>query len=132
MRLRDRILWFAVAGVAGFAADAGILTLLVRSGLDARPARLASFLAALTVTWLINRSQTFGDRAGAPALGEFLRYALASSIAGLINLGAFMLLVSASRFFAAWPVLAVAIATGLSMAINFWAYLKVVFLRRRR
>lgn len=127
MRPFDRALWFALAGLAGFAADAIVLTVLARSGLDPRPARLVSFLGAVTVTWLINRSRTFRDRAGSPSVAEFLRYLSASGMAALVNLGVFMLLVSCSRFFAAWPVLAVAAATGASMTINFWAYLKIVF-----
>jgi putative flippase GtrA len=130
MRPRDRVLWFALAGLAGFAADAGILTVLARSGLDARPARLVSFIGAMVVTWLINRSRAFGDRTESPTATEFLRYASASSLAAALNLGLFMLMVSCSRFFAAWPVVAAAIATGMSMVINFWAYLKIVFVRR--
>jgi putative flippase GtrA len=130
MHLSRRILWFGVAGLAGFAADACVLTLLTRAGLDVRLARLLSFSGALVVTWLINRSLTFGDRAGPPTLAEFLRYAAASSLAALINLAVFMGLVSFISQFAAWPILALALATGLSMTVNFTSYLKIVFARK--
>jgi putative flippase GtrA len=127
MHLSARVVRFLIAGAVGFVVDVGILTALVWLGADPRPARLASFLAAMTVTWLINRSTTFGDRAGAPTLSEFLRYATASAVAAIINLGVYMGLVTWGEPFRSWPVLAVTIATALSMAVNFWSYLKVVF-----
>jgi putative flippase GtrA len=127
VRLSSRVLWFAIAGGTGFLVDAGILSVLVWTGLDARPARLVSFAAALTTTWLVNRSMAFGDRAGPPTVAEFLRYAAASMAAAIVNLGLFMGLVTWGGPFAAWPVLALAIATAISMSLNFLSYLKVVF-----
>jgi putative flippase GtrA len=131
VRLSARILWFGLAGIAGFAVDAGVVTVMTTHGLDPRPARLFSFLLAIVTTWLINRRHAFGDRVGKPSLAEFLRYASASSLAALINLGVFMGLVSAQTYFAAQPMLAVAIATACSMSFNYWSYLKLVFPGRR-
>ncbi len=130
MGLRSRILWFGIAGISGFIVDAGILTLLTTLGLDSRPARLASFACALVATWVVNRSTTFGDRTGPPGPAEFLRYASASLVAASINLAVFMLLVSFGSLFRAWPILALAVATGLSMCVNFWSYLKIVFKKK--
>ncbi|WP_454813646.1 GtrA family protein [Labrys neptuniae] len=121
-----------MAGFVGFAFDAGILTALVNLGLDARLARLVSFACAMVVTWLINRSLAFGDRAGSDIVSEFLRYLSASVLAALVNLGAFMALVTLGGPFARWPVLAVAVAIALSMSLNFWSYLKVVFAPKPR
>ena len=128
--LTSRLCWFAVAGLGGFLVDAGVLTILMHLGLDARIARFISFACALTMTWLINRSRTFGDRVGQPSLREFLRYASASTLAALINLGIFTVLFTLGGPFAEWPVLAVAVATGVSMSVNFWSYLKLVFARK--
>ncbi|MBP0579006.1 GtrA family protein [Labrys sp. LIt4] len=125
--VRRRLCCFALAGFVGFAFDAGILTLLANFGLDARLARLASFACAMVVTWLINRSLTFGDRAGTNIAAEFLRYLSASVLSALVNLGAFMALVTLGGPFARWPVLAVGIAVALSMTLNFWSYFKMVF-----
>ncbi|MEW9304757.1 GtrA family protein [Labrys neptuniae] len=130
--LRWRLCCFALAGFVGFAFDAGILTILVNLGLDARLARLASFAGAVVVTWLINRSLAFGDRAGSDIAAEFLRYLSASALAALINLGTFMALVTLGGPFARWPVLAVAIAVALSMTLNFWSYFKAVFTPKAR
>src|SRR3954453_12927669 len=130
MQLSSRLARFLVAGAVGFVVDVGILTGLVWLGADPRPGRLASFLAAMTVTWLINRSTTFGDRVGTPTFAEFLRYGAASAVAAIINLGVYMGLVTWGEPFRTWPVLAVTIATALSMAVNFWSYLKLVFAPR--
>ena len=130
MRRSSRWLWFVVAGAIGFVVDAGLLWLLVISSVDPRPARLASFSAAVVVTWLINRSRTFEDRAGPPSLREFGRYLTASIAAAAVNLGIYMGLVSFVPAFAAMPVLAVAISTLASMGLNFWSYATVVFLGR--
>jgi putative flippase GtrA len=125
-----RLAWFGVAGLLGFAVDASVLSVAIWLGSGPRLGRLVSFLAALTATWLINRSRTFGDRAGPPSLLEFIRYATASSLAGLVNLGVYMALVSSAPFFRAWPILALAVSTAVAMLINFWSYLKVVFAQR--
>ncbi|MDQ0469375.1 GtrA family protein [Labrys wisconsinensis] len=132
MRLSARIARFLVAGAAGFVVDVGVLSALVWCGADPRPARLVSFLAAMTLTWQINRVTTFGDRAGPATVAEFLRYAMASGLAALINLGVYMGLVTWGGAFRTWPVLAVAIATALSMTVNFLSYLKLVFSPRPR
>ncbi|GLS21189.1 hypothetical protein GCM10007874_42060 [Labrys miyagiensis] len=125
--LKARLCLFALAGLGGFAVDAAILTALVHQGLNIDLARLISFACALVATWLINRSLAFSDRAGAPSLAEFAQYASASALAGLINLGVFAMLVALDGPFAGRPVLAAALATGVSMSVNFWSYLKIVF-----
>jgi putative flippase GtrA len=130
VRLSSRWLWFLVAGATGFVVDAGLLWLLVISGVDPRPARLASFAAAVLVTWLINRSRTFEDRAGPPSLREFGRYLTASIAAAALNLGIYMSLVSFVPAFTAMPVLAVAVSTLAGMGLNFWSYATVVFSAR--
>lgn len=129
MRLGSRIGWFALAGGLGFLVDAGVLKALIWTGLDPRPARLVSFLAALATTWIVNRSAAFRDRAGPPSLAEFGRYAAASAAAGAVNLGVYFGLVTAVPVFAAWPVAALAVATAASMSLNFWSYFRLVFAR---
>ena len=130
MHIRARVAWFLVAGVVGFVVDAGVLSLLIWLGSGPRLGRLASFAAAMLTTWLVNRNRTFGDRAGPPSLGEFTRYAAASGLAALVNLGVYMALVSWVAYFRTWPILALALSTGAAMTLNFWSYWKVVFVRR--
>ena len=55
-----RFLRFCVVGGAAYLVDAGLLIALVSGpGLDPYAARLASFLAAATLTWWLNRHYTF-------------------------------------------------------------------------
>ena len=132
MHLSSRILKFGLAGGIGFIVDSGLVTALVWAGLDPVLGRCISIAAALVTTWLVNRSLAFADRApGAPNLPEFLRYASASLLALLVNFGLFWLLVRWQGVFAQWPVLAVALATGVSMSVNFLSYFKVVFAHRQ-
>ena len=83
------------------------------------------------MTWSINRTRTFGDRAERPSLAEFGRYLAASLAAAAVNLGVYMVLVTFVAVFRSMPVLAVAIATLVSMGVNFWSYATVVFSSRR-
>jgi putative flippase GtrA len=130
MRLSNRAFFFAIAGTIGFLVDAGVLTALVFIGGDPRPSRLLSFAAAVTVTWLVNRRLAFGDRAAKPSLMEFARYLGASALGAVINLVVYFVLVTYGAPFSTNPVLALAIATSVSMAFNFWIYLSVVFRKR--
>lgn len=133
MKLHARIFWFLFAGLTGFAVDAGVLMLLIETGLDPRLGRLVSIFAALMTTWAINRRLAFGDRVGPPSLREFLAYCLASGLAALINLGVFTALVTwgslvpRGEIFTRQPIVALIVATGISMSFNFWSYLTRVF-----
>jgi putative flippase GtrA len=54
---------FTLVGAAGFLIDAGMLLLLANVlGVNIYVARLLSWLAAATFTWLLNRTLTFRDR----------------------------------------------------------------------
>lgn len=131
MHISSRILKFGLAGIVGFVVDSSLVTGLVWTGLDPVVARCFSIAAAILATWLVNRSLAFADRApGPPTVAEFLRYAGASFAALLVNFGLFWLLVRWQGIFAQWPVLAVALATGVSMCVNFLSYFKLVFAHR--
>jgi len=55
-----RFLRFALVGTIGFVVDASVLRLVVAIfAINLYAGRLVSFLAAATVTWLLNRTFTF-------------------------------------------------------------------------
>ena len=60
---------FGVVGALGFVVDSVGVLLLTGSGI-AGPlgARIASFVAAASVTWKLNRAFTFGTGTGCPSL----------------------------------------------------------------
>ena len=112
---------FGVIGVVGFGVDAGILYLL----LQLTPAgfyvgRLVSFLSAVTVTWILNRTFTFRADSGLMRLHhEWLRFLGANSVGGLVNLGVYSLLVARVSVFSAHPVLAVGAGSLSGLLVNF-------------
>lgn len=109
---------FALAGLAGFGVDAGVLSALVALGLPAGLARVPSFVAAVLTTWAINRTLTFRTSTRA-TLREFLRYILAMGLGLAINYATFLLALRLSETAAAQPVLALVPATAAGMVVNF-------------
>jgi len=132
MRKLSQQAWrFALAGVAGLAADAAVLYLLMALGLGWAPARLLSFLAAVWVTWQINRRYTFHP-AGLSLWQEWWRYLLAMAGGGVCNYAVYSL---AMLFLGpymplppAWlPLCAVAAGSLAGMTLNFISAKFLVF-----
>jgi putative flippase GtrA len=123
-----RIVSFLVVGGVGFAVDAGLLAVGISLlSLGPRVSRVISFLAAVLVTWLLNRSFTFADRASERSGGELVRYVLTSSVSACLNLGVYFLALMAwpDAELAPYVALVLGVATGL--VCNFTLYRLVVF-----
>lgn len=121
MRPGGRFLRFALIGAVAFFIDAGLLLLLLALGLGPYLGRAISLVTAATFTWQGNRRYTFDapERAAGGLVGEWAVYLAAMLFGGGVNYGVYALLISFSPLFAAWPVLAVAVSTGVSMLVNF-------------
>ncbi|WP_028601887.1 GtrA family protein [Ottowia thiooxydans] len=92
MKLSRRLLWFGIAGVLGLLVDVAVLTAL-RDTLGVYGARAASFLAAATATWLVNRHLSFAGRsAGVSLWHEYLRYLGLMLGGGAVNLAVYSFL----------------------------------------
>jgi len=113
---------FVIVGGIGFGVDAGGTWLLVQAGLPPVGARIGPLLAAIVVTWLLNRSLTF--RTSRPkSRAELMRYAAIALSSAALNFLLYSVLVLLGV-----PVLvAVAMASGVLMAYSFFAYRSVVF-----
>lgn len=107
-----------MAGLAGFAVDAGVLTAGVALGLAPGPARVPSFLAAAVTTWLLNRTLTFRTSTP-PNLREFVRFVGAMSLGLGINYVVFLVVLQASEAARATPALALVPAVAAGMIANF-------------
>ena len=120
---------FAIAGTVGLLVDYGVLQFLVSVlRVPVYGARVLSFLAAVTATWLINRHFTFSERKpGPPHLLEWLRYLGSSLLGGAANYAAFALAVANSPFIRAHLILAVAVGSLAGMFVNYLLYSKYVF-----
>lgn len=128
MSLRREALLFAVGGVLGFIVDAGIVQALVRgAGWNPYLARVVSFLAAATVTWLWNRRFTFAHRRSHTARAEWARWMGVMAVGALVNYGIYAALVATFPPVRAWPWLGVAAGSAAAALINFCAARSVVF-----
>ena len=116
---------FCAVGAIGFCVDAGLLWVLTaKLGYPPLPARLPSFLCAVTVTWLLNSYITFS--ALHYSFLAWLRYLSANSAGFFLNYLIFALLNGMLGFS---PVIAVSIASAVALIFNFVLNSKLVFKR---
>lgn len=121
----SRILRFAFVGGLGFLADAAILALLLAATpLGPFLARLVSIGAAMTVTWLCNRSLTFPP-SGRGALHEGARYGGVAIAVSVFNYIVYSGLLLAAPWMS--PLAALVVATGAAMALSYLGYSRLVF-----
>lgn len=120
--VRRQVLVFGIAGGTGFFIEASIIQFAVtylESG--ANTPRLLSFPLAFIWTWYINR--TYGFQVSAkPNIDEFLRFLQSNILAQLVNIGLYFALTRKSEFFSDLPVLALILATSISMVVSFTLY----------
>jgi len=122
-----QLLRFAVAGVAGLVTDVAVLYLALSLGSGFYAGRLLSFLAAVWVTWRINRRYTF--TAGDDAWSEWWRYLAAMLGGGVVNYAASSATVLLLPAWPFTPALAVAVGSVAGMGINFLSAKLLVFKR---
>jgi putative flippase GtrA len=120
-----RLASFVVVGGIGFVADAAALALLLRmTPVGPFAGRLLSIAFALVVTWLLNRSLTFGQSSRRLAI-EGARYGGIGLATSLVNY-----LVYAALLFAlpqTLPLVALAVGSLVAMALSFLGYSRLVF-----
>jgi putative flippase GtrA len=122
---------FGVIGIAGLLVDIAVLRLMLSVfGLGLYSARVVSFLAAATATWLGNRMVTFRDRRSPRHAEEWLRFLLVNAPGGAVNYGVYALLVTHVPVLAEHAALAVAIGSVAGMLFNFTGSALVVFRSR--
>jgi putative flippase GtrA len=119
-RITAQFLRFAIVGTVGFVVDAAVLYALIY-GLGAGPylGRLASFLAAASMTWLLNRRFTFPDTRRQPAHRQWTVFVAFMALGGLLNYGTYALVVTLAPDYPVTPLLAVAAGALAGLALNF-------------
>ena len=114
-----QFLRFCVVGTVGFVIDAGILqALVVGAHADPYAARVASFLAAASATWLMNRHYVFAVRRK-PTHAEWMRYVGLMVLGALLNYGAYALCIAFWVVARAQPWLGVAGGSVAGLGVNF-------------
>ena len=121
---------FALAGVAGLAVDVLVLYLALGSGLGYYAGRAVSFLAAVWVTWQINRRYTFvpADAATTGSLWiEWWRYLFAMLGGGAVNYAAYSAVVLFAPHARLLPLWSVCVGSLAGMTVNFISAKYLVF-----
>jgi putative flippase GtrA len=122
-----QFLRFGTVGFVGFVTDTSIIYAL-RGWLGLYGAGTASYAAAATVTWGLNRLWTFrGQGQGRAIHHQWALFLAANGVGFLLNRGAYFTLVTISPLCAAHPVLAVLGGVGFGMFINFYMSRQLVF-----
>jgi putative flippase GtrA len=122
-----QIFSFGVIGCVGFLVDTLVLYTAIFLGSGLYLGRLLSYLAAVTVTWALNRRFTFAQRSGGTSLSEWAKFSVSQLSGATINLGAYAALVHTSRYCAQHPVVAVGVGSVAGMMINFAVARRYVF-----
>ena len=114
------VIRFGLVGTLGFMTDASVLTLLVRvAGWGPYESRPTSFLAAITLTWSLNRVFTFYQRAGTNRRREYGRYLLVQLVGALINFAVYVVVLQSYPALERYPVLPLAAGAIVAMSFNF-------------
>jgi len=125
--ISSRLLRFSIVGSAGFIVDTSILYGLLAIGLGPFSARLASFFAAVFVTWQLNRRMTFDVLAENNWIREGFIYLLAMSFGGLLNLMTYTAIIRMNTSHIWSPALGVAAGSLVGLLANYSLAKKWVF-----
>ncbi|RJF84376.1 GtrA family protein [Azospirillum cavernae] len=118
---------FGVVGVVGLLVDTAALYAGLAVGLEFFAARIPSFFAAATVTWILNRAFTFKGAAAEPLHRQWAKFIAANAFGGVVNYGVSVGLEAGVDVVAAHPFLAVAAGSIAGMFFNFAASKHLVF-----
>lgn len=122
-----KFLRFLIVGTTGFVVDVGVLWLCLSfTPLGPLAARTIAIAAALTTTWLLNRTFTFGASKHT-LMAEGFRYGFIGVVTSLINYGVYALLLIGAPLLS--PYAALVFASIASMLFSFFGYSRYVFRR---
>lgn len=126
-------LLFCVSGGLAFVVDAGIVQALVSWG-DANPyaARVVSFLAAVTFTWVFNRTITFRHAEKISRWNQWRQYVVTQLSGFAANYLTYAVLVALFDMVARWPAIGVAAGSIVGLVFNYNAAKRWVFRVRSR
>ena len=134
---------FAMVGAIGFTVDLIVLMLLVRFAgwtpvslslagaklvlTTAMQARFVSFPIAVAATWALNRNWTFNGVRNTSLLAELASYVTVQGAGGIANVGVYCLVLFLLPGLQAWPVIPLAIGSGVGLCLTFagskyWAF----------
>lgn len=125
-----RLILFGSVGVIGFAVDAALLFVAIEfAGAGPITGRFISIFGAMMTTWRLNRTFTFSITSGS-SFSEIVRYASAKAAGLVANLTIYTAIVLVTPEHA-FPLVALVVASGASLLINFALVKRYVFARQK-
>ena len=122
-----QFLRFGLVGTAGFVMDSAVLLAMLALGVGPYAGRVASYLAAASLTFALNRAWTFRSAAQAPVARQWGQFVALNLLGFAANYGTYAAALAASPLVAAHPVLGVAAGSIAGMFINFALSRRFVF-----
>ena len=124
-----RFVKFSGVGIVGFLVDVSVLQSAVSAfGISPYVARLASYVAAASATWWLNRQFTFTDASRtAPAI-QWARFLAVNAIGFSANYVTFAVIIATLPLAAKYPVLAVPFGSLAGLLFNFFLSKKFAFI----
>jgi len=116
---------FLLFGGIGFLSNIALF-LYLKHKINILAANLFSYLAAVTLTWLLNRLLTFHS-SDAQKAREWFRYLLVYILTGTIQVVLFTALIHEYRTFYLHPVIAIMIAAMIVAFMNFFLSKRFAF-----
>lgn len=121
-----KLAWFVLAGGTGFAIDAGVTHILLSlTPVGPFAARVPAIMAAMSATWFLNRSFTFG-RSSSSLAAEGFRYWAIGITAALLNYAVYSAILYRLPV---QPMAAIVFASLAAMTYSFFGYSRFVFRR---
>jgi putative flippase GtrA len=120
-----RLFWFLAAGSGGFLIDAGLThALVVLAGLSPLASRIPAIMAAMSFTWVVNRSRTF-EKSRYSLAAEGFRYWMIGITSALLNYAIYAALIYRAPFLQ--PIVAVMASSAGATVYSFFGYSRFVF-----
>lgn len=120
-----RLFWFLAAGSGGFLIDAGLThALVVLAGLSPFASRIPAIMAAMSFTWVVNRSRTF-EKSRYSLAAEGFRYWMIGITSALLNYAIYAALIYRAPFLQ--PIVAVMASSACATTYSFFGYSRFVF-----
>lgn len=116
---------FGIIGALGFAADA-IALYALRADLGLMTAKVVSYIIAVTVTWVLNRTFTFQSH-DPKRMQQWLKYAVVYCATGGLHLIVFAYLINRYTIMHDQPIYALFITAAINALINFFVVQRVAF-----
>lgn len=126
VRLLAEFVRFGLVGCSALVVDTAVVYAL-RGWLGLVGAGLASYLVAVTFTYVLNRAWTFAGRGSGPVHRQWAAFALVNLAGFALNRGTYTLLVTLSPLCMAYPFLATSAGAIAGMGVNFTLSRRLVF-----